>query len=236
MNTRNSLYLLPGTMCDRRLWKSFIAELDLMRPDHFDFHFVNIGQKATIDEILEDIKQQLPNNKVHLLGFSLGGYLASAFALKYPESIDKLFVVSNMPCALPEQEIKERTRAVAWIKRNGYSGIPQKRILALLDKSAHQNPNIIDLIKDMDNTLGEEVLLHQLLVTTKREDIFKPLSQLPLSKYFCVGQNDHLASVEALTNLQTIDINMKLSIIENTGHMLPLEKSKELAQWLDSIL
>lgn len=223
-------------MCDRRLWHSFIAALDLLRPNYFDYHFINIAQKPTIDKILEDIKQQLPSEKVNLLGFSLGGYLASAFALKYSKTIDNLFVVSNMPCALPDKEIKERSRAVAWIKRNGYSGIPQKRILALLDKSTHKNKEIIALIKDMDNSLGAEVLLHQLLATTKRKDIFKQLSQLPLKKYFCVGQNDHLVSVDALTDLQLIDKKMELSIIENTGHMLPLEKPQELAQWLSSIL
>ena len=234
MNTRQSLYLLPGTMCDNRLWDSFIAALELLRPNYFDLHFITISQKATIDEIIDDIKQQLPHEKVNLLGFSLGGYLASAFTLKYPEVIANLFVVSNMPCALPDKEIKERSRAVSWIKRNGYSGISKKRILTLLDESAQKRQDIILLIKDMDESLGTEVLTHQLLTTTKREDIFRELGLLPLNKHFCVGKNDHLVSVEALINMQLLDKNMKLSVIENSGHMLPLEKPNELAQWLNS--
>lgn len=236
MKSRQSLYLLPGTMCDNRLWSSLISSLTLLRPNYFDFHFLTISQKSTIDDIVDDIKLQLPCDKVNLLGFSLGGYLASAFALRYSSSIDSLFVVSNMPCALPDKEIKERSRAVSWINRNGYSGIPGKRILALLDNSAHDRKDIVSLIKEMDEYLGQEVLVHQLLTTTKREDIFKQLSQLPLNKYFCVGQSDHLVSVDALKTLQLSDKYMELSIIENSGHMLPLEKPTELAQWLASIL
>jgi 2-succinyl-6-hydroxy-2,4-cyclohexadiene-1-carboxylate synthase len=236
LHTRQSLYLIPGTMCDHRLWDSFISALELVRPNYFDFHFVTIAQKNTIDDIVDDIRQQLPRQKIHLLGFSLGGYLASAFALKFPELIDSLYVVSNMPCALPDKEIKERSRAVAWIKRNGYSGISQKRILALLDKSAHQRKEVVSLIKEMDESLGQDVLVHQLLTTTKREDIFIELEKLTLNKYFCVGRNDHLVSVEALTKLQLLDKHMKLSIIENAGHMLPLEKTDALAQWLNSMI
>ncbi len=153
-----------------------------------------------------------------------------------PLPIDKLFVVSNMPCALPDKEIKERSRAVSWIKRNGYSGISQKRILALLDKSAYEHKEIISLIKQMDESLGQEVLVHQLLTTTKREDIFIELETSPLNKNFCVGRNDPLVSVETLTRLQLSDENMSLSIIENTGHMLPLEKPDELAKWINLII
>lgn len=235
MKARQSLYLLPGTMCDTRLWQPLRSALELIRPDYFDFHYLTIANKATIHDIVEDIKLQLPNEGVNLLGFSLGGYLASAFTLKYPEAIENLIVVSNMPCALPSIEIKERSRAVAWIKRNGYSGIPSKRIFALLDKSAHERQDIISLMKKMDESLGQEVLVHQLLATTKREDIFLALGKLPLQKHFCVGKNDHLVSVEALHNLQSLDKSMKLMILENTGHMLPLERPEALAQWLNFI-
>lgn len=229
---RQSLYLLPGTMCDARLWQPMISALEVLSDIHFDFHFLTIAQKPTINDILDDIKQQLPDEKVVLLGFSLGGYLASAFLLKYPQLIEKLLVIANMPCALPEREMKERARAVAWIKRNGYAGIARKRILALLDKSAHHRNDIVSLIENMDKSLGQEALVHQLLATTKRENIFHQLALLNQKKYFCVGENDPLVSISSLTDFQQLDKNMTLTIFEQAGHMLPLEKPKALAHWL----
>lgn len=231
----NHLYLLPGTMCDHRLWSAMSIEIEKLCPNHFEFHFLSIGTQTTIDGILQDIKQQLPNERITLLGFSLGGYLASAFSVKYPDLVEQLFVISNMPSALPEKEIKERSRTVAWIKEHGYKGIPQKRVLALLDKSAHENEKIIRLIKDMDNLLGQNTLMHQLMTTTKRENLFAKLSLLPFNKYFCVGQNDNLVSVNSLRELNELDKYMQLSIFENTGHMVPLEQPKQMAEWVIQI-
>ncbi|MEW6989949.1 alpha/beta fold hydrolase [Colwelliaceae bacterium 6441] len=213
-----------------------INELETLAPHHFKCHFLTIAKKNTIDEILQDIKSQLPDEKVNLLGFSLGGYLASAFTVKYPFAVEQLFVVSNMPCILPDKEIKERTRTVAWINKNGYLGIPKKRIIALLDESAQTNSEIIALIKQMDDSLGQDTLIHQLLVTTKRENLFLQLSQLPLDKYFCVGDNDQLVSLDKLVEFDKQDHRMSLSIFNNTGHMLPLEKPEKLAFWLNSIV
>ena len=91
---RQSLYLLPGTMCDERLWQPMIIALERLGVNDVDFHFLTITQQPTIDDILDDIKQQLPDEKVTLLGFSLGGYLASAFLLKYPQLIKQLLLKS----------------------------------------------------------------------------------------------------------------------------------------------
>jgi 2-succinyl-6-hydroxy-2,4-cyclohexadiene-1-carboxylate synthase len=233
---KKNLYFLPGTMCDHRLWLAMINELEYLRPNEFQCHFLTISEQISIDAIIDAIKKQLPNEKVILVGFSLGGYLASAFTVKYPSQIKKLMVISNMPCALPEQEIKERSRTVAWIKQNGYRGIPLKRILALLDVTAQTNNDIISLIKEMDDALGEKTLLHQLLTTTKRQNLFMQLSQLPISKYFCVGRNDKLVPVSALDEFSVMDERMKIDVFDNAGHMLPLEKPKELANWLNSAL
>ncbi len=85
---KKNLYFLPGTMCDSRLWLAMIDELNCLHPNEFQYHFLTIGKQTSIDEIIDDIKKQLPNEKVILIGFSLGGYLASACAVNYAERID----------------------------------------------------------------------------------------------------------------------------------------------------
>ncbi len=225
-----AIYLLPGTMCDSRLWQSFANELEVLSNVSYRFHYLTIANLATIDEIVDDIYHQLPKEKLTLVGFSLGGYLASAFAVKYPELIERLIIVSNLPRELPQAEIDERTRTVNWIKRHGYRGIPRKRILPLLDVSAQQNKAIIELIIDMDKMLGQSVLTHQLLATTKRQNLVDSLIALPLNKYFIVGENDNLVDVSFLRKMATVDQRMQLRVLENTGHMLPLEQPTLLAQ------
>lgn len=229
---RRRLYFLPGTMCDKRLWRSMTQYLEKLAPNSYDYHYLTIGEQPSVDDIVDDIKCQLPNEKVLLVGFSLGGYLANSVAVKYPQLIEKLLIISNMPNVLPLQEVKERSRTVNWIKKNGYSGIAKKRVLALLGQQAQRNESIIQLIIDMDNDLGAKVLTHQLLVTTQRENLETSLLELPVEKYFCVGDEDRLVAVDCLTTMSNDDPRLNLTVFKNTGHMLPLEQPELLAQWI----
>ena len=221
------VYLLPGTMCDERMWADMFKESPGLVP-----RYLTIGGQNTIELLVEDIAHQLPTNPIDLVGFSLGGYLAVAFALKYPERVRQLFVISNMPCALPFEEVKERTRTVQWLKKHGYSGIPKKRILNLLDKSAHENTQLISTIAVMDKDLGGEVLMQQLLATTQRENLFDQLVNLQIEKHFIVGESDKLASPQALADLAAKDNSMSLRVVEKAGHMLPMEKPDCCKDWL----
>ncbi|GLX77679.1 alpha/beta hydrolase [Thalassotalea insulae] len=230
------IYFLPGTMCDQRLWSNLVEELEGLTANSFHYHFLTLARSQTIDEIVDDVKRQLPQRPIVLVGFSLGGYLASAFAVKYPHNIDKLVVLSNVPSALPQQEIKHRSRTISWIKRHGYNGIPTQRVLDLLAPSAHRNNAVIKLIKAMDAALGKEVLLQQLQATTLRENLAAKLKRLACNKYFAVGDKDTLASAELLKQMANEDVGMQLTVFAGTGHMLPLEQPKQLALWLAECL
>lgn len=79
------IYCLPGTMCDEGLWQFTQPLLGDVNLKH-----VVLPEVDTLDGIVEALSLLLPNEPIHLLGFSMGGYLASAFALKYPERIKQL--------------------------------------------------------------------------------------------------------------------------------------------------
>lgn len=236
-----AVYLLPGTMCDQRMWLPMLKKVNTTETfkqidGGIEPHFLTIANADTIDDILLDIAKQLPDKAINLLGFSLGGYLATAFALKYPTRVAKLLVMSNMPCALPDAEVRERTRTVNWIKKHGYKGIPKKRINNLLHSTNHDKTDITDLIEEMDRDLGEDILRQQLLATTQRENLFKRLPALAIPKYFCVGEQDKLVSIESLEQLTKSDPNVVLTTVANTGHMLPMESPNSAASWLRNVL
>jgi len=247
MSKRN-LYLLPGTMCDQRLWQPMADELEQLAPNCYQFHYLTIAQLDTIEEIIQDIKCQIKlchgkaltdssklgltinEQPVALIGFSLGGYLASAFTLQFPELVEKLMLVANMSGKLAEKDLKERKRTISWLKRYGYNGIPLKRIHVLLDESARQNNIIIDLIKQMDSDLGQEILIHQLTATTQRFDLLPNIIASTIHTQFCIGENDCLVDINKLGRFCEASETSELSVIKNTGHMLPLESPGKLAK------
>jgi len=238
---KQHLYLLPGTMCDHRIWAGMAKELERLAPNNYQLHYLTIPALYSINDIVIDIKNQIDkclNKKdvqpIGLIGFSLGGYLATAFTLRFPEQVDRLMLVSNMSAKLPENELKERKRTISWLKAHGYNGIPVKRINALLDVDARKNQSIIEIIKIMDEDLGQEVLIQQLQVTTERENLLPEIIKHSVPTHFCIGESDCFVDINRLSTLCSASENTELSIISNTGHMLPLEQPEVLSRQLRS--
>ena len=217
---KTKIYCLPGTMCDQRLWQACIHYL----PENIELIHLAIPMENSINEIVTSLEKKLPEGKINLAGFSLGGYIATAYALRFPERINKLLLISNMSYSLPENELKERSRTIAYLKTHGYSGIPTKRITALLDSSKQHNLEIINCIRKMDTTLGKETLIHQLTVTTQRENLLVKLPTLPMPVMFLIGDNDSLVKLSRIEDILGQSPLISLSVVANTGHMLPLEQ------------
>jgi 2-succinyl-6-hydroxy-2,4-cyclohexadiene-1-carboxylate synthase len=219
------IYCLPGTMCDQRLWQGCIKHF----PENIELIHLAIPIGNSIDEIVTALEKQLPKEKVNLAGFSLGGYIASAYALKYPEKIHKLLLISNMSYSLPEYELKGRNRTIAYLKTHGYAGIPTKRITALLDSSKQNSLEIINCVRDMDTSLGKETLIHQLTVTTQRENLLIKLPKLPFPVQFLIGDSDSLVKLSRIEAILGESKRVSLVVLSNTGHMLPLEQPQKCA-------
>lgn len=237
---QKTIYFIPGTMCDERLWTGTWNELSSLLVD-YTFEHLTIPSLKNIDEITSELSKKLPDNS-YLVGFSLGGYIASNMALNFPNKVNKLLLIANMSSALPEKEIKERSRTIQWIEANGYNGIPDKRIHHLLHPDSHDNKNIIQTIKDMDATLGKDLLLHQLNVTTQRKNLLPELFHLLQPIKFLIGDTDKLVNIKKISDQmkQSKDhknqINKSLEVVKNSGHMLPLEQptylAKTIVHWL----
>lgn len=52
---------------------------------------------ATMADDVADLLDQLNVPKAHILGFSMGGYIAQEFALKYPGRVDRLILLATAP-------------------------------------------------------------------------------------------------------------------------------------------
>ncbi|MBK6858961.1 MAG: alpha/beta hydrolase [Saprospiraceae bacterium] len=103
-----AVVFIPGSNGDYRAWLQQVDEFSknfrtisvsrrFQFPDKFE-----IGGSSTIDENIDDIKQLvdfLKLDKFVLIGHSFGGYVALAFAEKYPQLIDKL--VLEEPTVFP---------------------------------------------------------------------------------------------------------------------------------------
>ena len=215
---KEKIYFIPGTMCDSRLWVEVWQQLNSTTASQYQLIHLPIPMENSVEKIVSALYQVINddlgnchNESVYLVGFSLGGYLASAFCATFPEKVKKLFIAGNTPCELPEHELKTRKRIVEWVEKNGYSGLPNKRAADLLHHKNQSNKSIINKMIVMDNDLGQKVLLQQLKSATKRNELFYALAAMNIPMVFCFGIEDRLLN-RAFFDLSFRD-NLSMSYI-----------------------
>jgi pimeloyl-ACP methyl ester carboxylesterase len=222
---KTTIYLLPGLMCNQKLWGKITPLFD----DSYELIFLDIPLKKTFEEMIEELAFLLPAHPVLLLGFSLGGYIASYFAVNYPQRVEKLFVLSSSCKPIAQEEIKKREQAIALVDRYGFKGLSYQKVQSLLEYENQNNQELIALIQEMYTDMGKNAFKMQMQASLVRKDLMQELSELKLPIFLCCSQNDTLADANWLKDLQQKNPKIKLNLFESISHMLPLEKPKETA-------
>lgn len=241
---KTKLYLIPGTLCNARLWSELAPHLSDYEPEHLP-----IPSGADPEHLVEDLASALPVHKSVLLGFSLGAYLAALLTVRYPEKVAALILVSNSPCPLSAQEQVSRRHSLQLITQFGYKGISQKKAEALVDSpklSPDALQHIVNIIRQMDAELGEDRLKAQLEVTSERRDLKDELLRLTVPLCFVYSEQDPLINthwmqdfMQSSQKLHQPNSQVVFHTIAGSGHMLPLEQAALLShyikQWLSKL-
>ena len=132
-------------MCDERLWNYTQKALG----ESIILKHVSIPMEETIETIVDALAVILPEHPINLLGFSMGGYLACAFAVKYPERVNGLIVVSNTATSLLDSERQQREIALNSVTKQGYGGIPKKKAIIMLGQANKVREELVECIQSV---------------------------------------------------------------------------------------
>jgi pimeloyl-ACP methyl ester carboxylesterase len=225
---KEKIYLIPGLMTDSRLWSRLIPYLK----EEYDLVHIPIPHSEDFDEIIDILFQEFKEEKINLLGFSLGGYIASYFAITYPNRVNRLFTVAATPGNSTEAEIERRKEKFVAIEKNGFVGLSYEKAKSLLEKKNQNDVELIKIIQDMFMDLGKERFISQLTSTFYRKDLFEDLTNLDIPIWFFYSVNDRLLNQEAVKNLLLDNHNMNVISRDGTSHNIPLEEPELLSSYI----
>lgn len=230
---KEKIYFIPGLMTDERLWKRVIPLLE----NDYEIVHVPIPRSEDFDEIIDILFNEIKEEKINLLGFSLGGYIASYFAITYPNRVKRVFMVAATPGATNEAEIERRKEKFAIIEKEGF-GLSYEKALSLVEETNKNDEDLIQTIIDMFNDLGKNCFISQLTSTFYRKDLFEDLIHQDFPIWIFYSENDRLLNKEALKRLTTTTHNIKMIKREGSSHNIPLEAPFDFASnvknWMNS--
>lgn len=218
------LYLIPGTMCDARLWGPMLDHISGANAHHCDY-----TKGETMVAMCRAVVEQAPDTPCHLVGFSLGGYLAMMAVLKAPERFKSLTVIAASPHGLSDSEKALRNRNAEMLSRLTYRGMSKARLAQFLHADHLDDEAITATILRMEKDLGQDILIRQLIAPTGRPDITDDLLALEMPVHFIMAIEDQLVPLSAIEKLASRSDNITLTRLHGSGHMIPFEAPKALA-------
>ena len=225
------LVMIPGLMADARLFLPQMVRLGSYRACH-----VCIAAKGdTVEQMSEAMLPGLPE-KFALLGHGLGGDIALEIIRRCPDRVTRMVMMATDPFSEPPQTAAEReTRMV--LARAG----------RLVDAMAHEVPisaiadspwrdDIMALVKDMALGLGEGVFIRQSRAMQRRPDQQKTMRKVKLPALVIAGRQDPLVPLRRQEFTATLMPYGQFKIIEDSGHLAPLEQPEAVSEAIESFL
>lgn len=219
-----SLVLLPGFMCDNDLWRDMVPDLERLGQPYFG----NVYQDDTLEGMAARVLAEAPERFV-LVGFSMGGFVARVLTLMAPQRVSGVAFVASSAREYTEAE-RERRR------QGALPGDRPKRAnpgVALgLHPDRERDPALLDRLRDMQRRLGAEVRGRQSALI--RRDGYADLERITCPALVVACRQDRLRSFGETERMATHLPHARFEVIEDCGHMAPLEKPRELAALLAS--
>lgn len=230
---KEKIYLLPGFMCDHRLWDKVVPLLE----EEYEIVHMPLPLKSRFDEIDKILQEEFEDEALNLLGFSLGGYISSYFTINHPERVKRLFLVSSSAGASNEIDNKRRKDKVDQVKQEGIAKLSYEKSASLLEKQNQENEELIKILQDMFNDLGYDHFVTHLESTFYRKNLIENMANLNIPVHLFYSTQDRLVNHAFIKELEKKDLaHVKISSREGTSHNIPLEDpitfANKIKEWM----
>ena len=226
---RLPLVLLSGALCDAALWRHQIAGLS-------DIADVRVGDLTRDDSVGAMAARVLAGapSRFALAGISLGGYVALEIMRRAPERVTRLALLDTT--ARPEEEASAAGNPAA--RDAGVAGLGQVGLLTtlLVHPKRLADRRLATILGAMAERVGRKAFLRQQRASRSRPDSRADLAAIVCPTLLICGRQDPLAPPALHEEMATAIPGAELLIIEECGHLPPLEQPEEvtgaLRRWL----
>ena len=174
---------------------------------------------AMAKDIIELIKK-LGISGCHLLGTSMGGFVAQSLAISEPTLCKSLVLSNTAPkMSIPKKILEERIEALSTLPLDEYGNLVAEQ--ACSSKSPRELKEwVISMIKKNDRAIYQKVLIEGL----SEFNVLPSLRKITLPTLVIVGEHDRVLPAEEGRKIGRLIKGSKVVEISSVGHLAYAEK------------
>jgi pimeloyl-ACP methyl ester carboxylesterase len=218
-------------MADETLWSDMTAALARFGPVvHAD-----LRHDGSVEAMARSVLAAAPPEFL-LVGFSMGGYVARAIARQAPERVRALVLVATS--TRPDTPaLQQRKGAIGRAAPSiAFSGLSRTAVATSLHPRQRDNDALIERVRAMGVRLGGEVFRRQSML--ERPGDLARSGEIRCPTLVVAAAEDRLRSLDEAREMAAAIPGARLEIIEDSGHMIPIEAPQRLLEvivpWLEA--
>lgn len=210
--------LLPGMMCDARMWQAQIDVLDV------PVLVPNLGNHDNLADMAAGVLADAPD-EFAIAGLSMGGILAFELWRQAPQRVSHLALIDTNPFADAPQRKSLRLEQIEQVLAGGLRKFAIESLKPLYLAECNREDNeLLETILDMAMDLGPDVFRRQSLALRNRQDSVEMLADIRCPAAVICGREDTLCPVAYHEYMAARIPGADLLIIDDCGHLASMEQ------------
>ena len=226
------LILIHGYPLDHSIWQPMIPYLDkkiwAIMPDLPGFGFSNspdrLDSMEEYADFLSGLMDSIRLKKAVLVGHSMGGYAALAFAAKYPKRLAGLGLVASRTTADAPTQKETRQKMIKGIQDFGMKPVANLMVEKLTSDAA-----IHPAIQLLIEKTSPQGAINAISAMTSRQDTTEIMNSLKIPTLVLAGKKDALIPIEESRQMASLLSDSEYRELENAGHMPMIESPEKTA-------
>jgi pimeloyl-ACP methyl ester carboxylesterase len=234
MASRVGLILVPGLLCDARLWR---AQADALAGT-VDCWFADATRSDTMAGLARDLLAAAPFRRFALAGLSMGGYVALEVLRQAPDRVARLALLDTSARADTPEQSQKRREFIALAERGRFLGVTDALVPLLVHPSRLGDEALVATVKAMARSIGGDAFIRQERAIMSRADSLTLLPKIACPTLVLCGREDALTPLARHEEIAAAVAGARLEVIDECGHLSTLEKPREvnaaLERWLSA--